>query len=133
MIESAALSRLKEIVGSANCHTNKEMLLVHGFDATLPQFQPEVVVFAVTTQQVSDIMKVAQEYGILSLPGSRHQSQRGQPAGQRGIALVLTKMNKILEIDTKNLVVCVEPGVINQDLQDALPEQVTIIPRTRPA
>ncbi|NLC77235.1 MAG: FAD-binding oxidoreductase, partial [Clostridia bacterium] len=49
MIDSAALSRVKEIVGPENCHTGKEKLLVHGFDATLPQFLPDVVVFPVTT------------------------------------------------------------------------------------
>ncbi|HHX51077.1 MAG TPA: FAD-binding protein, partial [Clostridia bacterium] len=121
MIDSAALSRLKDIVGPEHCHTGKEMLLAHGFDATLPQYLPEVVVYAMTTQQVSDIMKVAHEYGIPVTPrGAATNLSGGSLPAKGGIVLVLSKMNKILEIDTKNLVVSVEPGVVNQDLQDAL-------------
>jgi glycolate oxidase len=121
MIDSAALSRLKDIVGPEHCHTGKEMLLAHGFDATLPQYLPEVVVYAMTTQQVSDIMKVAHEYGIPVTPrGAATNLSGGSLPAKGGIALVLSKMNKILEIDTKNLVVSIEPGVVNQDLQDAL-------------
>lgn len=124
MIDPAALARLREIVGAENCHTGKEKLLTYGFDATLPQYLPEVVVFPTTTQQVSDIMKVAQAYGIPVTPrGAATNLSGGSLPVQGGIALVLTKMNRILEIDTKNLVACVEPGVVNQDLQDALAER----------
>ncbi|NLC77664.1 MAG: FAD-binding protein, partial [Clostridia bacterium] len=65
--------------------------------------------------------KLAQEYSIPVTPrGAGTNLSGGSLPAKGGIALVLTKMNKILEIDTKNLVVCVEPGVVNQDLQNAL-------------
>lgn len=115
------IARLKEIVGAKNVSATKVQQINYGFDATLPQYRPETVVFATTTEQVSKIMKLAQEYQIPVTPrGAATNLSGGTLPVSGGIVLSLTKMNKILEIDTENLVCVVEPGVINQDLQNAL-------------
>ncbi|MFA5536765.1 MAG: FAD-linked oxidase C-terminal domain-containing protein [Bacillota bacterium] len=117
----AVVAQLKEIVGSKNVSVSKEQLINFGFDATLPQYRPEIVVFATTTEQVSKVMKVAQKHKVPVTPrGAATNLSGGSLPSSGGIALSLTKMNKILEIDTENLVCVVQPGVVNQDLQDAL-------------
>jgi glycolate oxidase subunit GlcD len=52
----------------------------------------------------------------------------GALAVEGGIILSLLKMNRILEIDEKNLIAVVEPGVINQDLQKAAEQKGLFYP-----
>lgn len=120
-MDTNVVRKLQRIVGKGNVRTNKEMLITHGFDGTLPEYLPEAVVFATTTEQVARIMEVAQAHGIPVTPrGAATNLSGGTLPVAGGIVLSLTKMNQILAIDTDNLYCHVEAGVVNQDLQDAL-------------
>ena len=120
-MNSKQINYLKTIVDPKNICTTKEELLVYEYDATLLKGAPEVIVFPETTEQVSRILTYAFQENIpVTTRGAGTNLSGGTIPDQGGIAFVLTKMNKVLEIDFENRVVVVEPGTINQELQDML-------------
>ncbi len=118
MIASSIVTALTEIVGADNVSTESVDRLTHSYDATQKHFLPEVVVYAENTQQVRDIVRLAGSHKIPVLPrGAGSGFTGGSLPVKGGIVLVLTRMNRILEIDGANLTAVVEPGVVTGDLQ----------------
>lgn len=92
--------------------------LTHSFDATKKQCLPDIVVHAENADQVRRIVCLANAEKIPILArGAGSGFTGGSLPVQGGIVLVLTRMNRILEIDTDNLIAVVEPGVITATLQ----------------
>ncbi|MFC4766805.1 FAD-binding oxidoreductase [Effusibacillus consociatus] len=90
----------------------------YSYDASFGTFLPDVVVFPTSAAEVAKIMKLACREKIPVTPRGGGTSLSGGPlpvAG--GIAIVMTRMNKLMEIDRDNLVAVVEPGIITADLQ----------------
>jgi len=115
------INYLRNIVGPKNSCTTKEELLVYEYDATLLKGTPELILFPETTEQVSKILAYAYAEGIpVNTRGAGTNLSGGTIPDKGGIVLVMTKMNKVLEIDYANRVAVVEPGVINQEFQDML-------------
>ena len=93
------------------------------------KFRPEVVVEAISTQEVSLIMEYAWEHSIPVTPrGSGTGLCGGAVAIHGGIMLSLTKMNRILEIDEDNLMARVEAGVLLMDFAKATTAQGLLYP-----
>jgi glycolate oxidase len=83
--------------------------------------QPRCVVFPADTGQVQHVIRVAGRHQVPVVPRGAGSGLAGSSNGVAGgITLVLTKMNRILEIDPANRLVVVEPGVVNLDLRRAL-------------
>src|SRR5690606_36572048 len=106
------------IVGDEYYRDEQEALIAHSYDGTpMLQSLPEAVVYPGSTQQVSEIMKVAQRYKIPIISrGSGSNLCGGTVPVQGGIVMVMHRMNRILETDLENLTVTVQPGVITADL-----------------
>jgi glycolate oxidase len=93
------------------------------------KYRPEAVVEALTTAEVSQIMKYAGERRIPVTPrGSGTGLCGGAVALHGGIILSLAKMDRILEIDSANLTVTVEPGVLLMELAKIVAEQGLMYP-----
>ncbi|ADL13309.1 FAD-binding oxidoreductase [Acetohalobium arabaticum] len=74
---------------------------------------PEVMVEPETTEEVSEIMKLASERNIPVTPrGTGTGLCGGAVAMEGGILLLTTAMDEIIEIDEENLTAKVQPGVI---------------------
>ena len=74
-----------------------------------------------TTEDVSAILQVADRECIPVTPRGAGTNLAGETIPVRGgIVLCLTQMDKILSLDTGNLTVTVQPGVVNMDLQKAV-------------
>ena len=83
-------------------------------------FPPAAVVFPTSTQEVSQIVKWCNENNIPITPaGACTGLSGGMLPVFGGIVLSTLRLNKILEIDTRNLQARVQPGVINEELQQA--------------
>jgi glycolate oxidase len=84
---------------------------------------PEVVVSPSTTEQVSAIMRLANE---MKIPVTPRAGGSGLSGGSipvyGGIVLCVDRMNRIIEIDRANLMAVVEPGVVTNHLDNALKE-----------
>ena len=118
MIDSKVVSRIQEIVGEDNVALDRESRVCYSYDATNIRYLPDVIVFLSTAHQISEILKLANEHRFPVIPrGAGTGFTGGSLPVEGGVVLVLTKMNRILQIDTENLVAIVEPGVVTAELQ----------------
>jgi glycolate oxidase len=119
VIQSAHLKEFENILGKENVYSDKAHLIAYSYDATRQRYQPDVVLFPRDEEDVSKILRYCNEHKIIITPrGAGSGFTGGALPSNGGIILAFEKhMNKILEIDTKNLVAIVQPGVINKDLQ----------------
>ncbi len=124
------INKLELIVGSSFVFTDEETRKHYGHDETEDyNFPPGVVVKPATTEEVSEIMKLANEYYLAVVPiGGRTGLSGGALSLLQGIGMSMERMNKILEIDEQNLQVTVEPGVITQVLRDAVAQKGLFYP-----
>ncbi|RJQ15123.1 MAG: FAD-binding protein [Nitrospiraceae bacterium] len=98
--------------------TEKEDLFCYGFDASSMQGEPSAVVKPVSTDEVSQVLSYASGKKIPVVPrGAGTGMTGGAVPAKDSIILSLDGMNRVLEIDKKNMVAVVEPGVINGHLQ----------------
>ncbi|WP_303721615.1 FAD-binding oxidoreductase [Malonomonas rubra] len=121
MLNSEFIAKLEQIVGAEQVSTNQADLICYSYDATQKQFLPDVVVHPGCTEEVSAVMKLANECLIPVFPRGAGSGFTGGslPVGG-GIVLVTTRLDKILEIDEENLVSTVEPGVVTEQFQQAV-------------
>ena len=120
-MRASVIQHLESIVGAGNVLTEDADLFLYSYDASFPEFQPEVVAFPHTTEDVSRIMALASEESIPVVPrGAGTGLSGGSVPLKGGIALGLSKMNQLIDIDTDNLSATVEPGLVNAHLQAAL-------------
>jgi glycolate oxidase len=115
------LARLREIVGVENVLTSREDLIAYSFDGTAAMQQlPGAVVFATTTEQVAQILNLANQTKTpVVTRGSGTGLSGGSLPSPDCFVLCLVKMNRILELDRANLTILVEPGVTTLSVFDA--------------
>lgn len=116
-MDAAIVRQLEDIVGANYVHTSPTSLLCYSFDATTDTGRPEAVVLPKTAEQVAGIMRLASAHGIPVTPRGAGTGLSGGSLPRGGIALALTRMNRIVEIDEANLLAVVEPGVVTGRLQ----------------
>jgi glycolate oxidase len=130
MLEKKVISQLQKIVGKGAVLTSKEDLNAYSYDGTTTwAHMPDVVVLPTTAEQVSRILKLANEKRIPVTPrGAGTNVSGGSIPIKGGIVLCTTRMNKILDINKANFTATVEPGVILQDFNMALAKQGLFYP-----
>jgi glycolate oxidase len=115
-------ARLRELVGSDNVLAARSEMLVYECDGfTIEKNSPDVVVFPRHTQDVAEIVKLCNEYGVPITPRGAGTSLAGGslPVGG-GVMVVLTRMKEILEINLRDRYAVVQPGTVNVWLTNAL-------------
>ncbi len=119
MIDKKHLQAFTQIVGEENIYDDKAHMLAYSYDATRTRYEPDAVIFPRHEKDVSAILKYCNDNLIIITPrGAGSGFTGGALPANGGIILGMEKhMNKILEIDTQNMVAVVQPGVINKDLQ----------------
>lgn len=122
MIDQSTLADLARIVGKEHLLTAPEDLVCYGFDATARLGGlPEAVAMPGSTEEVSKIIRLANQAGFKVIPrGAGTNLSGGSVPVHGGVVLQMSRMNRILEIDTENLTALVEPGVITSDLHGAV-------------
>jgi glycolate oxidase len=97
--------------------------------AYLPAGLPGAVVFPGGTTEVSTILRLASQHRVAVVPRGAGTGLSGGAAGIEGaVTIVLTRMNRIVEIDAGNLCVVTQPGVINADLKAAVAREGLFYP-----
>ena len=98
-----------------------EELAAHAYDAFLEEAMPELVVFPLTTEEVSGILKIAHANKLPVTARGAGTSVCGAPVPvQGGIVVCFSKMDRIMEVNVRDRYAVVQPGVVNADLQKAL-------------
>lgn len=126
---SAALGILKQQFGE-RFHTGASIREQHAHTTTWIMNQPpDGVVFAQSTQEVSDIVKICAAHKVPIIPFGTGTSLEGHvnaPAG--GISIDLGQMNKIVEVNAGDLDCRVQPGVTRMALNTHLRDQGLFFP-----
>ena len=109
---------------------DKESIQKYSRDETEDlSFLPEIVLKPVSVEEVSQILAYCNQHKIPVTPsGARTGLSGGALPINGGVALSTEKLNRILEIDEKNLQATVEPGVINQVFQETVKEKGLFYP-----
>jgi len=130
MLKPVIIKKLEEIVGGNWVLTAKEDLATYSYDGTTTwSHSPDVVVLPSTTEQISEILKLANEYRIPVTPrGSGTNISGGSVPVCGGIVLCTTRMNRVLDINKTNLTAMVEPGVVLQDFNNLLAKENLFYP-----
>ena len=105
------------------CSTALVVREQHGRDesAFAPVPPPSAVVFAESTQDVSDAVRLASEYSVPVIPFGIGSSLEGHLlAVQGGISIDVSRMNQVLSINAEDLTVTVQPGVTRKQLNEAV-------------
>ncbi|MCC7431604.1 FAD-binding protein [bacterium] len=115
---SELIFELEKIIGLENIVSSKEELIVFESDGlTFGKSIPEAVVFPENTQEVQEIVRLLSREKVPFTPrGAGTGLSGGCVTPEGGIIISLTKMNKILKIDTENQFAVAEPGVVNSHL-----------------
>ncbi len=122
-------SRLSEFLRKEQIIAERDGLSHFCYDATEMRFMPDVVLLPESAVEVSRIMKLAYEIEVPVTPqGGRTGLSGGALPVKGGVLLSLLRMNRIIEIDEKNMQVVVEPGLVAADLQEALKERNLFFP-----
>ena len=120
MVNPEFLTRLGAIAGAGNLLTDAASCLVYGYDNSRKIFPPEAVAFATTTAAVQQIILLCNEFNVPLTPRGRGTGTAGASIPEQGgVALSLERMRRIVAVDPANRVLVCEPGVLNQEVQDA--------------
>jgi glycolate oxidase len=119
-VDRSVLAELERIVGAEHVRHGRGDVEPYARDAT-PVFRgvPDVVVWPRTAREISAILRLATERRIPVIPrGAGSNLSAATLAESGGIVLVLTRMDRILEVDAEELLARAEPGVTTTALSD---------------
>lgn len=121
MIAPEIKARIRELVSPERCLEKPEQLACYSYDAYFEEAMPDLVLFPLATSEVSEILKIcaAEKIPVTARGAGTSVCGASIPA-RHGVVLCFSKMDRILEINTRDRYVVVQPGVINADLQKAL-------------
>ncbi len=120
-MKDSQIQTLQQIFGKDNVLTEKEDRIAYSYDASTVEILPEAVIFASTTEQISELMKFAYRENIAVTPrGQGSGLSGGSIPKEAGIVLCMDKMNRILEIDAENRLITVEAGLTTSEIDPAV-------------
>lgn len=113
---------LRRLLGPENVLSAPSELAVYECDGfTIEKNRPDAVVFPQSTEEVAEVVKLCNRFGLPIVPRGAGTSLAGGclPRGG-GVVVMLTRMKRILQIDVRSRVAVVEAGVPNLELSRAL-------------
>jgi glycolate oxidase len=121
MLDPKIIEELKSIVGEQYVLTSPEDLVAYSYDATFTSAKPNLVVLPASTDEVSEVLKVANREVIPVVPrGMGSGLAAGSIPFGGGVVLALTRMDRLLDIDHDNMMATAEAGIIASELADAV-------------
>lgn len=120
-----ALGILTEIVGEQNISVKDADLSAHAEDQSFHQAQPPaVVIWPASAEEISAVLKYADQELIAVTPWGAGTSLEGNPIPTSGgIVLDMGKMNQILEVRAADFQVDVQAGTLYKDMNKTLARQ----------
>jgi len=116
------IETFQSIVGEKHVFVDEEVLSGYAHDETEDlHFLPDVVIKPANAEEISAILKICNKFKIPVTPrGAGTGLSGGALPHLGGVLLSIERLNKIIEIDERNLQVTTETGVITEVLQDAV-------------
>ncbi len=123
-MEPRLVDELRRVTAPERVLTSPEDLAVYSYDGTWLEHRPDVAVIAKSTEEVAAVLRLADRERIPVVPrGGGSGLAGGSVPSQGGLVLSTTLMNRILEINTVDMVAVVQAGVVNSVLQAAVEAQ----------
>jgi glycolate oxidase len=98
--------------------TDRTLRTAYSYDSQHERALPDVVVHAVTVEQVVSVVKIAAAHGVPVVARGAGSGMTGGAVPEAGgIVLNLERMNRILRIDAEDRLGWVQPGVVTADFQ----------------
>jgi len=120
-MEQKVIDEIEKIVGKDRYSIDPAVLYTYGFDASIFHKTPDMVVQPISTEEVSEIMKVASKYKIPVTPRGAGTGLCGAAVPIKGgIVMAMQRMNKVLNISVADLWVDVQAGCVYNDLNAEL-------------
>ncbi len=120
-VPAAMIEALKARFGD-RCSTAQAVREQHGRDESpfdVPP--PDVVVFAESTEEVAEVVKLADAHAVPVIPYGVGSSLEGHLlAVQGGVSLDLSRMNRVLAVNAEDLTVTVQAGVTRTQLNNEI-------------
>ena len=121
-VTEEVISALKDALGAKFVKTDADVLDKYKMDEVLdPHYwrTPEVVVLPGNTEEVSQVMQIANRFKVPVTPRSAGTSVScGAIPTYHGIVMLLERLDKIIEINEEGMYMVVEAGVRTKDIQD---------------
>ena len=120
-VDSSFIQSLQALLSPERVLTSVEDIIPYGYDGTAVLKQrPGAVVFPLTSDEVADCVRLACKR---SVPVVTRGSGTGLSGGSVPLAgclvICLVKMDKLIEVDEKNLTLRAQSGVITKEIDDA--------------
>src|SRR5205809_2911969 len=132
MIKSMSMnleSKLRDLLGDDIVADDPDTLTTHSGDKWFAAHEPDVVVFARSTNDISKLLQFASREKVpVTARGGGFGYVGGCVPVRGGIALSLAQMNRIKEISFSHAVAVVEPGAVTADLKAAVRAQKLFYP-----
>ena len=121
MISPELTNQFLAIVDKTRWLDRKEQLTCYAYDAFVEESMPDAVIFPETTDEVSQILALASAHKLPVTGRGAGTSVCGAPVPlHHGLVICFSKMDRIIEINTRDRYIIVEHGVVNADVQAAL-------------
>jgi glycolate dehydrogenase FAD-linked subunit len=128
-MDEKIFQKITAIVGAEHCSQDLEEMHCYSYDSSKQTFLPEAVALPDCTEQVTALLKLADQYGFpVVARGAGSGTTGGALPTAGGLVLGTSRMNAILEIDKENQIAIVQPGVITGDFQEELKKQRLMYP-----
>ena len=116
-------------MGKENVLSSLEDRKSYSYDGRVDGAIPDLIVHPASAEDVSRILVLANQYGFPVIPrGAGSGLTGGSVPVNGGVIISFTRMDRILEIDTENLITVVEPGVITFLLQQEVAKKGLFYP-----
>ncbi|MBA3695217.1 MAG: FAD-binding protein [Methylotenera sp.] len=115
------LAKLTQQFPQDRVYTDPVDCYAYAYDNSRNFHSPIAVVFPLTTEEVQTVILLCNAHKVPVVPRGRGTGTAGGSVPEAGgVALSLERMNKIISVDPDNRMAIIEPGVLNQELQDVI-------------
>jgi len=117
------IRQLKTLFPATDLLTGQADLIAYSYDNSQRQVMPQAVVFPRSQAQIQSLLSACANHKVAIVARGRGTGTAGAAVPVAGgVVASFERMNRVLEIDPENRLARVEPGVTNQQLQQALAE-----------
>ena len=130
MITDNIKKQVKDIFGKENFLDSMEDRIAYSYDGTpLMSSLPDAIVIPSSVEQISKLVRLANEEKFAIVPrGSGTGLSGGSIPSANSVVLLMSKWDKVIELDKNNLTAWVEPGVITGKFQSLVESEGLFYP-----
>ena len=130
MLSKTLLKEFQRYIGKENVFSNQADLITYSYDAAvLDQVLPAAAVRPTTSAALSQAVRLCNENGLpLTVRGAGTNLSGGTIPIENGVVIITNGLNRILEINDRDLYAVVQPGVVTATLASAVAQKGLFYP-----